>query len=199
MKLNSLVVTGAFCSTIAVLIDARLLAEDPSNPSAVTPALLQSVEERYASEVAKADAVLAKAEAEVAKQKKLAAEIRLKAYKEKLSEITKTGDFDKAIKIKARIVELEKAPDGSISSKDSSKTKPGVRIISALYGVNQSWIDVTTKVERLISSPSPIVSDLVFGDPAPDYQPGNTLIVRYEKQGIVKVSAIYTGGTITLP
>ena len=113
MKLKSLVVTGAFCSTIAVLTDARLLAEDPSNPSAVTPALLQSVEERYASEVAKADAVLAKAEAEVAKQKKLAAEIRLKAYKEKLSEITKTGAFDKAISIKLRIELLEREPESA--------------------------------------------------------------------------------------
>lgn len=68
------------------------------------PFVLPAVEERYASESTKLDAT-------VAKSKKTAADARLKAYKDALVQATKSGDFDKAQAVKARIEQLEKEPD----------------------------------------------------------------------------------------
>ncbi len=64
---------------------------------------LTVAEEKFAAEVIKADA-------EAAKVKHAAAEVRLKAYREALQSATKAGDFDKAMALKARIEELEQEP-----------------------------------------------------------------------------------------
>jgi ribosomal protein L17 len=70
--------------------------------------VLDSVETKFAADISKALVEVTRAETELAKARKNAASARLKAYKEKLVEITKTGDFDKAQKVKARIDALEK-------------------------------------------------------------------------------------------
>jgi hypothetical protein len=80
-------------------------AEDP------TPFVLDSVESKFAADVAKAKAEVTKAEAELVKATKAAAASRLKAYKDRLVEVTKTGDFDKAQAVKARIAVLEADPE----------------------------------------------------------------------------------------
>lgn len=67
---------------------------------------LPAAEEKFAAEVAKADA-------ESAKIKHAAAETRLKAYREALTAATKAGDFDKAMMLKARIEELEQEPEAA--------------------------------------------------------------------------------------
>lgn len=67
---------------------------------------LPAAEEKFAAEVAKADA-------ESAKIKHAAAETRLKAYREALQSATKAGDFDKAMMLKARIEELEQEPEAA--------------------------------------------------------------------------------------
>jgi hypothetical protein len=82
----------------------------PTVPS-VQPFLLQSVEDKYSAESAKGDTAVAKAETEAAKLRKIAGDARLKAYRDKLAEATKAGDFDKAVAIKARITELESEPE----------------------------------------------------------------------------------------
>lgn len=88
-----------------------ILLADGFSASAEETFLLQSVEEKYSSDVAKAEAGIANAEAESAKGKKLAAAVRLKAYKDRLVEVTKSGDFDKALAVKARVEQLEKEPE----------------------------------------------------------------------------------------
>ena len=150
---------------------------------------LTGAEEKFAAEVVKADA-------EAAKVKHAAAEVRLKAYREALTAATKAGDFDKAMGLKARIEELEQEPTAEPIRK--KRLPNGIKIISASYGVNQSWIDVTDKVEDALLTKSPVVSDATFGDPAPEYQPGNTLIVRYEIKGKTKLTAIFSGKPLIL-
>lgn len=98
-------------------------AEEPPAAPAVTPFVLQPAEDKYSTEVAKAEALLAKAEAELAKARKIAGETRLKAYKARLVEVTKSGDFDKAVAIKARIEQLEKEPEGE-PSKPGKRARP---------------------------------------------------------------------------
>ena len=114
-----------FLFAIALLCSvASLHAEDPpATPPTVAPAILPPVEERYSSEVAKAEAIVAKAEAELVKARKAAGEVRLKAYRERLTDVTKSGDFDKAVAVKARIEQLEKEPDGP-AEKSAKRPRP---------------------------------------------------------------------------
>jgi hypothetical protein len=103
--------------------------------TAEDPFLLQSVEEKYSSDVAKADAAVAKVEAESVKAKKIAGAERLKAYKDRLVEVTKSGDFNKALAVKARVDQLEKQPEAetekagdsvgaSIGSETAKRSRP---------------------------------------------------------------------------
>lgn len=178
------------CALVVILVSSVMYAADPS------PFVLPSVEDKYASAASTAEAVVAKAEAEAAKLRKAAAEIRLKAYKDRLAEVTKSGDFDKALAVKARIEELEKELEGD----PKLQPKTPIRIVAAMYGVNQSWLDVTDTVQDAIyKKKQVVVSDAVFGDPAPEYQPGNTLIIRYERKGVFHSVAIYTGKPLLLP
>jgi hypothetical protein len=122
-------------AAIAILFSTSSLMGDDTKPATtpapaipaaaipdIAPFLLPSVEEKFAADAAKADAATAKAEQEATKAKKAAAETRLKAYKDKLAEITKTGDFDKAQQVKARITQLENEPEGE-SHKPEKPTK----------------------------------------------------------------------------
>ncbi|MFO1040986.1 MAG: hypothetical protein U0941_04325 [Planctomycetaceae bacterium] len=177
---------------ISLVVNAAIAIaqETPPTAPAVEPAVLQAAEEKYASEVGKAEAALAKVKRE-------AATLRLKAYKDRLAEITKSGDFNKALTFKARIDQLEAEPE--VSPTKTIRTNP--KILSATYGVNQSWLDVTEKVQDLIlqKKDAVIVGDTVFGDPAPEYAPGNTLIVTYERKGKRFIAAVYSGQKLTLP
>lgn len=102
--------------TIAACISIGAVSAQEATPPTVEPAILQSVEEKYSSE-------LSKGEADLAKIKKAAAAARLKAYKEKLTEVTKSGDFDKALPLKARVDLLEK--DSELEpSKPSKRPRP---------------------------------------------------------------------------
>lgn len=94
------------CLIIMLACGATLAAaEDP------TPFVLDSVETKFAADVAKAKAEVTKAEAELVKATKAAGASRLKTYKDRLVEVTKTGDFDKAQAVKARIAVLEADPE----------------------------------------------------------------------------------------
>lgn len=109
--------------TFALALSLTARADDP--PASEAPSFtLPSIEEKYASEASKADAVVAKAETEAAKTKKLAADARLKAYKDKLVEITKTGDFDKAQQIKAKISQLESEPESEPHKPEKPSKRP---------------------------------------------------------------------------
>ncbi|HEY4263367.1 MAG TPA: C-type lectin domain-containing protein [Schlesneria sp.] len=126
-------INNQFAAIAILLSTSSLMGDDtkpapqaPATPAAaapeIAPFLIPSVEEKFGSEAAKADAATAKAEQEATKAKKAASEVRLKAYKDKLAEITKTGDFDKAQQVKARITQLENEPEGE-SHKPEKPTK----------------------------------------------------------------------------
>lgn len=114
-----------FHLTAALLLVSAVTVQADETPAKldVTPMLIQAAEEKYATEVAKAEAVVTKAEADLAKARKAAGETRLKAYKERLAEVTKTGDFDKALAVKSRIEQLEKDPE-SEPAKPSKRPRP---------------------------------------------------------------------------
>ena len=103
---------------ISLVVNAAIAIAQETTPTTpvVEPAVLQAAEDKYASEVSKAEAALAKV-------KRDAAAIRLKAYKDRLTEITKSGDFNKALSFKARIDQLEAEPE-SASSKQPKKPRP---------------------------------------------------------------------------
>lgn len=121
------------CTCVCAAVIAVHSIDSPASddPSAPPPFLLQSVEEAYSGEVAKADAAISKAEADAVKARKAAAAVRLKAYKDRLVEVTKSGDFDKALAVKARVDQLEKEPEVEVEkpvnsaaeSNGSEKTK----------------------------------------------------------------------------
>lgn len=110
---------------ISVALSLIAAANDPpgAETAAITPFVLPSVEERYVSEIAKTSAAIAKAESEALRAKKVAAEARLKAYKDKLVEITKTGDFNKAQQVKARIDQLESESASDTQAKPEKSNK----------------------------------------------------------------------------
>lgn len=110
-------------ATLLLVSAVTVQADDTPAKLDVTPMLIQAAEEKYATEVAKAEAVVTKAETDLAKARKAAGETRLKAYKERLAEVTKTGDFDKALSVKARIEQLEKEPE-SDPVKPSKRPRP---------------------------------------------------------------------------
>ncbi len=146
---------------------------------------LESVEATYQSAVQKADNTRF-----YAVQK--ANQERLKSLKAALSDATKAGDFDAATAVKARVTEAEtiELPDPS----DAVRGRP--QFVAALYGVNQSWIDVTDKLNGIAMRKGGlplIVTDEVFGDPAPEYAGGNSLVVRYLLNGKLQIQAVYVG------
>lgn len=127
------IVTNKFArATCTAFVLASLLigistshADDPQPATpAPAPFILQSVEETYSSTIAKAEAEVAKAEAEVAKARKAAGAIRLKAYKDRLVEVTKTGDFEKAQAVKTRIEQLEKDPESELEKPTKAPKRP---------------------------------------------------------------------------
>lgn len=79
--------------------------------------ILDSAEQRF-------QATVGQAEAEVAKVQKAAGEARIKAYRDRLAEVTKTGDFDKAVAIKARIEQLEQPAVEAASKATSKRPRP---------------------------------------------------------------------------
>jgi Lectin C-type domain len=103
--------------TLSLICCTAAAAEDAA------PFLLPSVEDTFSSESAKGDALVAKAEAEAAALRKTAAANRLKAYKARLAEVTKAGDFDKAQAVKARIEQLESEPE-SKPAKPAKRPRP---------------------------------------------------------------------------
>ena len=87
-----------------------LLTQSQSATEFVIPA----AEVKFAADVGKA-------EADLAKIKQTAGAARLKVYKDKLSEATKAGDFDKATQIKARIETLESEPEAKAHKRPRPK------------------------------------------------------------------------------
>lgn len=109
------------------LICLLTLGQDPA--PAAEPFIISSVEEKFAADVSKA-------ESDLAKVWKSAGEVRLKAYKDKLADVTKSGDFDKAVGIKARVTQLEQDPEsGPVKQPKRSRPKDTVKFKGHTYAL----------------------------------------------------------------
>ena len=171
---------------VALVLASGLFAADLSEKFAKR---LESADAAYQTAVQKADNIRF-----YAVQK--ASQDRLKVLKSVLTEATKTGDFDAATEIKARAeaAEVVDIPDPA----DAVRGRP--QFIAGLYGVNQSWLDVTDKLNSLAQRKTgfPVtVTDELFGDPAPQFPGGNTLVVRYLLNNKIHTSAVYVGREFT--
>lgn len=171
-----------FCAS--GLLAAETLAEKWSKR-------LESADANYQQAIQKADNVRF-----YAVQK--ATQERVRVLKTALADATKAGDFDAATEIKARVTEAE-----TISVEDPADAIRGrPQFLAALYGVNQSWNDVTDKMNGLAIKKGTfplIVTDEIFGDPAPQFAGGNTLVTRFILNGKIHTNAIYVGRTFSLP
>jgi hypothetical protein len=86
-------------------------------------------------------------------------------------------------------------------TRPASESEPPLQIISAFYGVNQSWFDVTEKVQASVGDSSywsVTIDNADWGDPAPGFEIGNTLIVHYASGGVARLAREYQGRAITL-
>jgi hypothetical protein len=169
------------------VLTLALIAAD-TDPLATDKAL-QKADERYTAAVAKAQE-----DFNVLKAKEN--EKRLKAYKTALESATRAGNFDKATALKARIAEYEQETETPLTGTRN------LHVLSAMYGVNQSWLDVTDKLAKKIGGKpewSVVVTNDDWGDPAPGFAGGNTLVVRYSTNGKITLKAGYEGRELTLP
>ena len=77
-----------------------------------------------------------------------------------------------------------------------------LQIVSAFYGQNVSWLDVTEKVRQATKGKakwSATVSTRDWGEPAPEFHGQRTLIIHYTVGGKLQFKAVYEGREITLP
>lgn len=111
---------------ICVVLSRHIQADDPP-ASDVKPFTIEAVEERYSN-------LVTKAEADFKKAHKLANDARVKAYKDRLTEATKAGDFDKAVSIKATLQELEKESDATPTSK-RQRPKDAIKFQGRYYAL----------------------------------------------------------------
>lgn len=117
------------------------------------PLVIEGIEKKYAADLAKAQSDLVRAESELSKARKIAENTRLKSYKDRLIEITKSGDFDKAQSVKARITELERSSETESTFKQSSpRPKDVVKFGGHTYAMIQepaTWHVAKRKCEEM--------------------------------------------------
>lgn len=171
--------------------------DKPSEAAAAEPPPIPDIKAVQAAE-AEFEKQAAAIEADAAKRLADANKARLAVYKAALDRATKAGKLQEAVAIDARLKVCE-SETPALTPRKGSKS---LSIISAAYGVNQSWFDVTEKLKKEANGKprwSAVVSDVPFGDPAPNYDPGNTLLVRYSINGMTRMKAFYAGTKAELP
>ena len=123
---------------------------------------------------------------------------RLKLFRQVLADVTKAGDFDAATAIKSQITQAE--TDHVIDPDDVPRNRPF--FLTALYGCNQSWTDITDQMNRMSRETKVIrliVSDAVFKDPAPNYDGKNSFVGRYLLNGKIHIQSVYTDVELVIP
>ncbi len=77
-----------------------------------------------------------------------------------------------------------------------------LQVVSAFYGQNISWLDVTEKARRATKGKakwSTIVNTKDWGEPAPGFAGPRTLMIRYTIGDRVLFKAVYQGQEMSLP
>lgn len=127
--------------------------------------------------------------AEQARKKLLVA---LGAAQEKAA---KANELDEAVRIRDIRKEYE---DGVRFASKGGK----LQIISAFYGQNISWLDVTEKIQQATRGRnhwSTTVNTESLGEPAPGFSGPRTLLIHYLAGRKLLIKAVYEGGELTLP
>lgn len=126
-----------------------------------------------------------------------AEDARLDGYRKIYERIKGSKDVDRIVAVRDKIKALEEEAE-------SGKPRPKQRlvVVAAFYGVNQSWNDVTDALQKKIAKRgkvSFVVADEDWGDPAPNFPTGNTLVVRYISNGKVAHKSVYQSQVMELP
>jgi hypothetical protein len=77
--------------------------------------------------------------------------------------------------------------------------KAKIEIITAVYGANVSWLDVTDKVRKVIGKSakwSAVVRTEDWGEPAPGFDGRRALIIQYRANGRIMLARSYEGDQI---
>lgn len=139
---------------------------------------------------------LEKARSDYDRQIEAAQKEYIAALNSALDEVTRSGNLDEAVKIRNAKDALLNVSEAD----DKPREDDRLQVLGALYGVNQSWLDVTDKLQKAIGEKngwSAVVSAEDWGDPAPGF--GKTLIVRYAVKDRVLLKAEYDGRRFQLP
>ncbi len=127
-------------------------------------------------------------------------------YEAKLAAARKAlaAELETAQKLASQAGELDEAVRIRDTAKEIADPNSGtqLQIVSAFYGQNISWFDVTERLRQAVkdkSKWSAVVDTKDWGEPAPDFKGPRTLMVRYSVGGKMKFKAVYQGSKIDLP
>ena len=143
--------------------------------------------------------------AELAYQKAIL-EVRRKRvadYRALFDRLKVSGDIDKAAAVRDRLLSYERELaeiDQGTAKPPFPSMNPKLKILSATYGMNQSWFDVTDKLTKKIGKKTKwisIVTNDDFGDPAFG-EIDKLLIVRYSIGNKIKVVSAFQGRQIRI-
>lgn len=83
---------------------------------------------------------------------------------------------------------------------EQSRPRTGLSILSARYGADETWADVTTLLNgRVVDDALTVIAtnDSLGGDPVVNVV--KTLVVRFEQDGVVNSISVQEGDTLTIP
>lgn len=127
--------------------------------------------------------------------------IRLAALEHAMKDATKAGDLTAANAIKARLDDATKAAEPVVPNPaDAVRGRPF--FLTALYGCEQSWTDITDDMNRMARTTKVIrltVNDATFKDPEPTYAGKNSFVGRYVLNGKIHIQSVYTGAELVIP
>jgi hypothetical protein len=79
--------------------------------------------------------------------------------------------------------------------------KPKIEVITALYGANVSWLDVTDKARKAVGNKakwSAVVRTDDWGEPAPGFDGKRALLIQYRVHGRVLLAKSYEGDQLKI-
>jgi hypothetical protein len=120
----------------------------------------------------------------------------IEALKKAQEDATESGRLDEA-------VEIGKVRQEFVTAARPPQVQKGpIKVISAVYGQNVSWRDVTAKAQLAVKGRdkwSAVVRTQDWEEPAPGWNGTRTLIVYYEASGRRVLKTAYQGNEISLP
>jgi hypothetical protein len=172
----------------AALDDPTSAKDEKDGKSVYTPdevALIKKLKDSDAkSSISACEMAILSAQEEADKQVSDARKKLLADLETAQSSATKAKQLDEAILIRNISKAIENGND----------PKAAIEIITAVYGANTSWLDVTDKVRKAVGNKanwSATVRTKDFGEPAPGFAGPRALIVRFRVNGKIRLTSNY--------